>query len=592
MKLDQEPDEQMNKIYGLIEGNLAEIDGFFKDGSLIPRLEKAWAITIEQTEPNPLALIRLLVIRSSVKQLASILDDNDLQTLVRLGRDNEAVEVALDRGVPLSEGYPKKLGKVDGLLAISEAFKKKGKTDIPLLIEAKKSAEQISPGWERDNSLYKIAEALIEAGCTSEIEEIVQFMGEGFWRNHTLYKLAIKLIDNGGISESLQIIDLMDDNYAREDAKTNLVISLTKSGRYSDADKILLAIENDCDRAWALSQMAKVLVRQNEILAWQAVQSAEKIIATIQDPLWQAINLRGLATAIHILDRNKAEATFTSAIDAVHRIDVTDKRKDQLTLLSLALLKIQDKRAQDLINEITLLICSTEEGENQLGKLLELAEKLLELETEYKGVVFDRVEIVLIKAYHEALKIDDSSDRAGSLKTIAFALSNAGSKHAIEAFREAERATLLLEDDWDRNHYLSDLVESLSNAGLFDDALRVSESIEKENRSTALKAVALNLAAQGEWERSRQTVRSMKKEPRDEWSQAIFQVEAAALIAGDSNAMTLFHEFIENEHFIDNLDLNDLPDLVEAMIKFIDATIKLKPDQTTEILDITLRNEN
>jgi hypothetical protein len=208
--------------------------------------------------PEVLALVKLHTAHDVVNAQISRYADTDVQTLIWLGRHDEALAHVRLRS--------KAKGKFKGLLTAYATLEEKGQPNPSLLYEAQEVAYTIAENQQRAKALAAMAAAMAQAGdneraqvLLGEAQEVALAEKENWRRGEALGNLAPTLGLAGRHKEAQEIVLAIEEGWQRGWALENLIAALSLAGRYEEAREVALAIEGDWLRAWALEQLARNL---------------------------------------------------------------------------------------------------------------------------------------------------------------------------------------------------------------------------------------------------------------------------------------------------------------------------------------------
>ncbi|MGI2902100.1 NB-ARC domain-containing protein [Tolypothrix sp. VBCCA 56010] len=236
------------------------------DTAYVADLELAISDFADPLEANQLLMLtQLQTARQVVNQRVTNYDNTDLETLVWLGRENEAVSYARLRQFPEN--------KFNGLLAVFKALQKKGEVNYLLLNELKELALSIQMrSWDKANILVNLAVAISHTVYYTEfitvIEESEKFINSrSSNKAYVLTKLA-EALDRIGQNNKASKAFVQAEEIALGEQHfwfkafylTNLVATLAQVRRFTEAKQVANKIEVKCWKVQALSELAKAFL--------------------------------------------------------------------------------------------------------------------------------------------------------------------------------------------------------------------------------------------------------------------------------------------------------------------------------------------
>jgi hypothetical protein len=339
---------QTAELYTLLTGSPAWMDAKYiacgDDSSYVADLDLALQDFVDPvTDPDRLLILaKLHTARQVADARVSVYDDTDLSTLVWLGYEVSALRQARLRA-EANEQF-------DGLIAIYEALKAKGRTDFTLLYEAEAAARFIQEARHRVPALIALAAALARAGHSragsvfDEAGVAARALQDDVRRAWALRALAAALAEAARFDEAMAVTRAVQDAAARALALSALAAALAQASEaragsvFDEAGVAARALQNDWERALALRALAVALAR--------AGRFDEAAAHMIQDDWEHARALRELAVAL-------ARAGRFDQAEAVARAIQSDaSRALALRDLAAALAQAGDERASRMFDEV------------------------------------------------------------------------------------------------------------------------------------------------------------------------------------------------------------------------------------------------
>lgn len=543
------------------------------------------AISYFEDPLNPeqlLTLAQLYTARQVVHERVSAYNDTDLQTLVWLGREQEALSHARLR----SEAQ----ARFTGLLAVYDAHHQREHFYPELLDEALRVVYSIQGDDNRAFALSALAITLAEAGRFSEARNIVDNISPKWSRAKALRGLATALAHKD-VSQAEAVFieaEAVTNSLHAEEARVSALSALAAEiaqvkdmiphaldwiqALFDTAQNIAHSIQSPVEKAFALSILAANLAQAKKTQAEQTFVEARKVSLSIQSEEKQAIALRDLVTALaqaqlfreaqeiaySIQDegiRTDALSTLATALakqgyfdqakQIAYSIESKWRRADALRALAAALAKISDVRTEDIFKESQNVIRSIQSQRRWGAALRDLVTALA------YGEQFDRAQAI-------ASTIQDSWSRAETLRDLGFILTQVDHRWAGNIFDEARDVACGIQDEWRRSEALRSLASITAKVGfpqaekLFSDAQTVTQTIQyQSSREEALRDLAIALAQAGYFDRAEEMT-SLIQEQLIRRSEALHGVATALAQAGRfERAQNVIHsirdEIIQSE---------------------------------------------
>jgi len=503
-------------------------------------IDHAWSLALARLEEGEkiVELFRLQTARQLVSQHTSVHSDTDFQTLVWLGRIDEAVGICRLR--------PQPEARYSGLMVIFTSLNEMCQAESPaprvrttdeiaqwrrqLLKEAEWAASVMQSDDSRvvaalgavGSALSRIADhradALFDQAKRIALDrywferEAIPSGGERFGI-FALMTLAEVLIGAGRFVDAEGIAQLIEDERLSE----NLALAMAKAGDLHEADRVARAIRDPGERAKALATVASALAQANryeeaEQIARSIDPVEEKVraLCTLAAALGRAKDARATALfgevqgligkieggrqfeAIFCLSAALVQAArYADAEVAIHQIGNAEKRVEALVLLADALAADGDARASRTLDD-ALEATGAIEGEFQQARSL--------------GVLVE--ELVRAECYAKAEEISrtrlEGSAQAQALLIVATGLAKAENSHASIAMDAARHAAQGIEDKRLRATALLNLALEFAKLGdsqtnqVLDEARNTVYGIEDaQERLKQLSDMAYALARKG-----------------------------------------------------------------------------------------------
>jgi hypothetical protein len=482
-----------------------------------------------------LVLVRLYSARQVVHTRVSIYNDTDLQTLVWLGREREALSHArlrsepheqfaslmaiyetqklhdradmllLDSLLPLVHSIQDAYGRAVALRVLAAALAQVGDGQAVVVFrEAGEVARTIQDAYGRAVALRVLAAALAQAGdgqavvVFREAGEVTRMIPKEWERAEALRELAIALTQAGDEQASVIFYEASEaahdirDASRRAEALRALASALAETGQFDAASEVARAIQNEYQRAKALRDLAAALAQAGDGRAAERFDEAGEATRTIQDTKLRVHALRDLASALVQAGDGQAAVVFREADEMARSIQNEYQRAFALRVLAAALAKTGQF---DAAGEVAR---ATQDTKLRVHALRDLAAVLAQAGNGQAFVVFQ-------EACEVARTIQDAGSRAHALSALAAALAQAGDGQAGVVFREAcEAARTIQVADW-RVSALHALAAALAQAGdeqagmVFREACEAARTIQDAgSRALALSALAAFMTQVGD----------------------------------------------------------------------------------------------
>jgi tetratricopeptide (TPR) repeat protein len=433
-----------------------------------------------------LTLIQLHTARQVIVQRVNRYDNNDLQTLVWLGREAEALNLARLRTSTQKRFW--------GLFLLYKLFDQSDRHYPSLLRELQETAFSIEKPKARVSALGAVAYTLAQVGCKIDSESI--------------------------FAQARQYASQIENKSQQSWALKELVISLIYAGCFIDAEEIARTIEDCTWQAWSLATLgASLAINQPEKSKALFLESQEQAL-TLPDDYEQACLLKLIASAL--IDANDLDAAEAVA----QIINNYPKRIEALSQLGTTLVKAGlGAKAKSIFTDAETLASSIDNDFRQGEALKDLAKAfaqskhfaeaeriVLTIETDLartEALENLSVELAQAEQFAEseriAKMIQDKSRWAFVLKALAFFHAKTGnSAVANKLFQEAIAISTVVEDPEISIFALVILAINLKKADcksesqqIFQEALVAAQSIENDtDQISTLRAVVTELAQQ------------------------------------------------------------------------------------------------
>lgn len=476
-------------------------------GGFLGDVELAWQAALPHETENLVPLVRLQTVRQVVSQSVSTYTNNDLQILVWLGREEEALDCARLRHDARD--------KFQGLLAIHDAFRMINHLNPAVLDETLEIVGSIQNNVVRAEALCHLARALTEiqdsraSAIFNEAEEAArsaQALGQGFGRlENLLVDLSAALTRARLYTQALGVArSIKGYDNKRVRALCNLGVAMAQVGDnradavFDEVKRTAYSLEFESFRAEALHDLAVALAQigrfdqsqevagpTSELVAALAqvgcFDRAQKVAYSIQAEETRAVALCDLAAALARVGSSRAYAMFDEARETARLIKRNWQRVEALSSLAVAMAQSGDNRADNIFDEV-------EEVARSIQDSVELGPGVLRV------LALDLARVGRVdRALEVAHSIHPNGSRARVLSDLTTALAYIG------CFGTARELALSIEEERVRGESLYSLAVALAQATHFDIALEVARLIEdKELQVEGLRVAAAALAQSGD----------------------------------------------------------------------------------------------
>lgn len=368
------------------------------DTAYVADLQLAINDFADPIEPKQLlTLCQLQTARQVVNQRVSNYDDIDLETLVLLGRETEAINYARLRERLKQKFY--------GLLTVFKALQAKNNPQYLLLNEIKDIAFSIqNNNWNRATILIDLSLNLCLCGFYEEANKIIRELDKNIniinLRDTYLLTKIGEIYDRLGngieantlFEKAILIANNKDNLWHKSYDLSRLSVTLFQLNRFEEAKKIVNMISLDCVKASALSKLALILTQKGFVQEAEAIFSEIQILVannnlfnySEQEKWVNALGKLFLALN-HAKKQNDADESF---IKARKLVDDTDRWLHEKLTKDLASYLAEAKE----FNKSYELACTIPEGNRfRIEALRELANNLAKCEqmTEAKRVFIE-----------------------------------------------------------------------------------------------------------------------------------------------------------------------------------------------------------
>jgi hypothetical protein len=402
------------------------------DTAYVDDLELAIGDFQDPLQPDELlTLVKLYTARQVVHQKLIWYDDTDLETLVWLGRKDEALRHAYLR----SDNDI----KFNALLCIYCALKEKGQPDATILDKAKDVAFKIESDRQRTEALIRLAVVLIHSDCANKAKDILK--------------------------EAEIVADKIHDKQEKQGVLRGLVAAYAQAGDFKKAQEFVAKINNELEKAIALSEFAIAYARTRDFI------KARKIAREIQNVWWQAQTLSKLVEVLVQFNN------FTQAKRLITEISENNNRVEALSKLAKAFTQVgKAKQAKSIFDKIEKLV-DTEE------KDFDIKPNYFLYRNQQRQEKMSKFAVALAEAGYEERAKEvvnkiEGRQRADTWIELAAAIAQiTGTKQASIVFEQALEVVYEIKDDWERAKLLGRLARDLAKARCIDKANEVFANV-------------------------------------------------------------------------------------------------------------------
>ncbi len=388
--------------------------GFLSD------LELAWQAALSEDQIDHLAFIRMQMARQVVNRQASIFTDTDLQTLVWLHREEEALAYARLRHLPWE--------KFDGVLTIYNTLEERniienaGRNHEALLKEAENLAYSIEDNYWKAPVLCNLAIALYQAGRQSEAERLARSIAEVERREKAFQAMTRPSQtpeDNVDLETWLEYTNLLARQISKEEDRER-------------------AEELRRDLAEQLRELAIAMKKNGDNRATSIFKKTFEAGNALENLVHRTEVIRELALAMSQCKEGEANKIFDHALAVAYSIEGYKYRTEALNAIAVVLLASEKKKeAEEVLDTI------------QYDKQRVLTSPKLALA--YAKAGDSKTALTLCNA------IQDPHRRAVTLGRVALTLTNTDKSQASSVFDQALESAHTLSEQQGKANALREL---------------------------------------------------------------------------------------------------------------------------------------
>ena len=418
-------------------------------------------------------LVALYTARQVVYARTNMYTDKDLEILVWLSREDEAIAMARLRDEPKEQ--------FDGLYTILVSLQQRdGSLNQNVLNLCNSIAQNIYSAWSRAEALCAIAAHLdrhgdpLSTAFFQQALDTAEIIASAWSRAYAFRDIAAHLAECGDpqvaaiFQLALDTAQSIRDTGKRAKALRDIVPYLARAGQFQLALDTAQSIKDAARRAKALRDIAVHLAADGQF------QESLNIAYSIDDPWRCAMALRDIAVYLRQHEDSRANTIFQQALDIARTIDDIGALRD-IAVHFVAVGQLQ--QALDTAHSI-------HDAGKRAKALLAIASQLAQQEDSNASIIFKQT-------LDTAQSIRNTESRAYALRDIAVHLAADGQfQLGLDTAQSIEHAS-------EQATALRDITTQLAIAGRFQQALDTAQSIEHAKaRAAALRDIAGHLAKQ------------------------------------------------------------------------------------------------
>lgn len=408
-------------------------------------------------------LVRLVSMRQVVRDLVTNFEDEDLETLVFLGRQQEALAHVRLRRTTVEQ--------CRGLLKIHKGMLEGGQGNALLLDEALRLAQAIPDASDRAALLLEISEIRAKEGDSTskaifeEARKSISMIQDPQRRWYKLRDAIDCLVRcefyadaERRLAQLRSDVEVVSSTNARgrslggysvlSDATSSLVRGLSECGQEERAEALIAELEDKGAVVTCLAALSLSCRKKGDARSQKHAEEAYEI--ALQYPYDKDRSFAAAATSLRLCGDSKADTAFNRAIEAARSHPESSDRAVALSRLGVEYYVADPGRAHSVFEEA---ITVAAEDEFKKGQLRALEAIVLGLSSvgEYE------------RALHSAELVTDPGARARILSELAMKPSRIGVDHRA-ALDMAVAAFVLINDDSDKIAVGRSLALSLAKA--------------------------------------------------------------------------------------------------------------------------------
>lgn len=519
---------QRNLLYRLLIESPSWMDIKFDkcigDSAYLSDLEIALNSFLDPTDPGQLVtLIQLHSAQHAVKQRVSSYNDTDLEILVWIDREAEALNHARLRSDAKR--------KFDGLIIIFHTLLNKENSQTDLLGESREITEKILDVQQRIEALVQLGATYIDFQDFIRAGSVIELILDNPQAVELIERLLSVYLESGDFIKAEFLANKVSGSLLKVKLLGKLAVSLARiknntraKATFSRAKEVIEKIEDNWQetKTEALAQLAVFLAEAGCLVeSNMAFIEARKTISDIKDSQHKLKILKELAVALNQAKRSaEATAVFKLALQEVKIFEI-EQQAYALKNLAVALEEIgntteanfifseardvagrikNDRMRGEALEEIAVMLARVGQG----TKALEVTEDIFGIEGDYLrkealrdlAVIFAKLgEFSKAREAIQRIETTGYSDMwqfgllADALKALASALAERGE------FSEARKVASEIDDDRRRAEAFHAVAIALAKTGSFTEAQIVAKSIiDNSERAETLRDLAVLLA--------------------------------------------------------------------------------------------------
>jgi NB-ARC domain/APAF-1 helical domain len=222
--------EQIQELRSLITDNpkwmQAQFSHTSSDSAYSSDLELALATIHKRPTPDDLlALVRLLAAKQLVANRVGSYTDEDLKTLILLGKKSEALSQAILRSDPRE--------KLKGLMTIQQALQRQDEGSLPELIL--QAANTIESGWNKANALREIVQGMVEVGQLDQALQAANTIESSRDKDDALREIVQGMVKVGQFEQALQFANTIESGWNKANALGEIAQGMAEVGQFGQA---------------------------------------------------------------------------------------------------------------------------------------------------------------------------------------------------------------------------------------------------------------------------------------------------------------------------------------------------------------------
>ena len=557
-------------------------------------------------------LVDLHTARQVVHARTNMYTDKDLEILVWLRREEEAIAIARLRD------EPKK--RFDGLHTILQTLHERDKSlNQEVLSLCQSIVPTIRDAAGRAEALSVIATQFIRQGdeyASTIIQQALDIAHDvndnPFRKVFVLNAIAAQLAKQGNprsrivFQQALDIAHTIEHVWGKALVFSDIATQLAVTGHFQQALDIVNTIDGDDLGSRAKSLRAIVA----QLAAAGDFQQALDIARTIGDARERSFALSTIATQLAQQSNPQADTVFQQALDTAHAIDDAQERSSALyTAAAQLAVAGHFQQALDIVNTIdndsrnqaealrAIAVYLAQQGDPQADVMLQQALNTVQIIHGPAQLYALRTiinQLVAAGQFQQALDtaqiIHDARHQVLALRAIVAQLAAAG---RFQQALDTAKTSLYNDIFGGRSFALSTITIQLTTAGQVHLALDTAQAIYRaENRAEALSAIAVHLARHSDPQANVTLQEALETAQGIDsaWSRAkaLSAIAAQLALKDDPQNSAIFQQALDIAYTIDNTETRATA-LRDIAAKFTAAKRFQQAIDTVHNIDDTLK---